>query len=109
MKNDIAAYVSKCLVCQQVKTEHQRPVATLQSLSILEWKWEHITRDFVSGLPRSRKGCDSIWVTIDQLTKSAHFLPVKSTSKLWQLTQLFIEEIMRLQGVLVSIVSYRDL
>lgn len=60
MKGDIADHVSKCLVCQQVKIEHQRPTGSLQSLPIPEWKWEHITMAFVSGLPRSRKGCDSI-------------------------------------------------
>lgn len=108
MKGDIADHVSKCLVCQQVKIEHQRPTGSLQSLPIPEWKWEHITMAFVSGLPRSRKSCDSIWVIVDRLTKSAHFLPMKASDKLWKLGKLFIDEIVRLHGVPVSIVSDRD-
>ena len=76
MKNDVAEFVARCLTCQQVKIEHQRPAGSLQSLPILVWKWEHVTMDFVVGLPRSSKGFDSIWVVVDRLTKSAHFLPV---------------------------------
>ncbi|KAH9665582.1 Endonuclease [Citrus sinensis] len=98
----------KCLVCQQVKIEHQRPTGTLQTLPIPQWKWEHITMDFVSGLPRSRRGCDCIWVIVDRLTKSAHFLARKSTDNVGQLARLFIKEIVRLHGVPVSIVSDRD-
>lgn len=79
MKKDIAEYVSKCLTCQQVKAEHQRPAGTLQPLPIPEWKWDHITMDFVTGLPRSHKGNDAIWVIVDRLTKVAHFLPIKMT------------------------------
>ncbi|KAH9658349.1 Endonuclease [Citrus sinensis] len=108
MKRDIAAFVSRCLVCQQVKIEHQRPAGTLQTLHIPQWKWEHITMDFVSGLPRSRRGCDCIWVIVDRLTKSAHFLARKSTDNVGQLAKLFIKEIVRLHGVPVSIVSDRD-
>lgn len=108
MKRDIAAFVSRCLVCQQVKIEHQRPAGTLQTLPIPQWKWEHITMDFVSGLPRSRRGCDCIWVIVDRLTKSAHFLARKSTDNVGQLAKLFIKEIVRLHGVPVSIVSDRD-
>ncbi|KAH9792392.1 hypothetical protein KPL71_004095 [Citrus sinensis] len=64
--------------------------------------------DFVSGLPRSRRGCDCIWVIVDRLTKSAHFLARKSTDNVGQLAKLFIKEIVRLHGVPVSIVSDRD-
>ena len=60
MKRDVAEFVTRCLVCQQVKAEHQRPSETLQSLPIPEWKWEHITMDFVVGLPRTRVGFDAI-------------------------------------------------
>ncbi|KAH9722450.1 Endonuclease [Citrus sinensis] len=108
MKRDIAAFVSRCLVCQQVKIEHQRPAGTLQTLPIPQWKWEHITMDLVSGLPRSRRGCDCIWVIVDRLMKSAHFLARKSTDNVGQLAKLFIKEIVRLHGVPVSIVSDRD-
>ncbi|KAH9671844.1 Endonuclease [Citrus sinensis] len=82
---------------------------TLQTLPIPQWKWEHITMDFVSGLPRSRRGCDCIWVIVNRLTKSAHFLARKSTDNVGQLAKLFIKEIVRLHGVPMSIMSDRDL
>jgi hypothetical protein len=85
MKREIAQFVEQCLTCQQVKVEHQRPSGLLQSLSILEWKWEHISMDFVSGLPRSPKGHDAIWVIVDRLTKSAHFIPIRMNYSLDQL------------------------
>jgi hypothetical protein len=81
MKTDIVEFVARCIVCQQIKIEHQRPACLLQPLEIPQWKWEHISMDFVGGLPRTQKGHDSIWVIVDRLTKSAHFLPVKSTYK----------------------------
>jgi hypothetical protein len=83
MKREIAEYVSKCGICQQVKVEHQRPTGPLQPLQPLqipEWKWEMITIDFVSGFPKWRKGNDAIWVLVDRLTKSALFLPIKMTN-----------------------------
>ena len=79
MKREVADFVARCLICQQVKVEHQKPPGKLQSLDIPEWKWDKITMDLVTGLPRSTKGYDSIWVIVDRLTKSAHFLPVRTT------------------------------
>jgi hypothetical protein len=108
MKKEIAEYVSRCLTCQQVKAEHRRPPGMLQPLPVPEWKWEHITMDFVSGLPRTTGGHDSIWVIVDRLTKSAHFLPVRTTYSLNRLARLYLQEIVRLHGVPVSIVSDRD-
>lgn len=108
MKMEIADYVSRCLPCQQVKTEHQNPAGLLQPLSIPEWKWEHIAMDFVVGLPRTSNGNDSIWVIVDRLTKSAHFLPMAITFSLEKLALLYIKEIVRLHGAPVSIVSDRD-
>ncbi|XP_071905696.1 uncharacterized protein [Coffea arabica] len=61
LKKDVAEFVQRCLTCQQVKAEHQKPSGLLQPLEIPEWKWEHITMDFVTGLPRSQKGFDAIW------------------------------------------------
>ncbi|XP_071921821.1 uncharacterized protein [Coffea arabica] len=108
LKNDVAEFVQKCLICQQVKAEHQKPSGLLQPLEILEWKWEHITMDFVTGLPRNKKGCDAVWVIVDRLTKSAHFLPVSMSFSLEKLAKLYTEEIMRLHGIPISIVSDRD-
>ncbi|GJT12709.1 putative reverse transcriptase domain-containing protein [Tanacetum coccineum] len=93
MKAEIATYVSKCLTCAKVKAEHQKPSGLLQQPEIPEWKWEKITMDFVSGLPRTPSGYDSIWVIVDRLTKSAHFLPIKKTDSIEKLAQLYLKEI----------------
>ncbi|GJR40524.1 retrotransposon protein, putative, ty3-gypsy subclass [Tanacetum coccineum] len=77
MKHDVARYVAKCLTCQQVKIEHQRASGLLQPLDIPTWKWDQISMDFVTGLPRTFKMNDAIWVVVDRLTKSAHFLPIQ--------------------------------
>ena len=108
MKRDIAEFVSRCLVCQQVKAEHRKPSGTLQPLPILEWKWEHITMDFVVGLPRTQAGFDAIWVIMDRITKSAHFLPIRTKFSLDHLAELYVNEIVRLHAVPVTIVSDRD-
>lgn len=107
-KRDIASHVSKCLHCQRVKAEHQRPAGLLQSLPIPEWKWEHITMDFVVRLPQLFLKNDAIWVIVDRLTKSAHFLPIKIMYSLYKFATLYIKEIIRLLGIPVSIVSDRD-
>ncbi|XP_058769057.1 uncharacterized protein LOC131642912 [Vicia villosa] len=88
MKKEIAEYVSQCSICQQVKIEHQRPGGMLQPLEIPTWKWDSISMDFIVGLPRTRGGHDSIWVIVDRLTKSAHFLPVKTTHNVIHLARL---------------------
>jgi hypothetical protein len=79
MKREIAPYVAECDVCQRVKAKHLKPAGTLQPLPIPSWKRENIGMDFITGLPRAPQGYDSIWVIIDRLTKSAHFLLVKTT------------------------------
>ena len=80
----------------------------MQPLEIPVWKWDSISMDFAVGLPRTQGGYDSIWVIVDRLTKSAHFLAVKTTYKASHLARLFISEIVRLHGVPSSIVSDRD-
>ncbi|GKA12377.1 putative reverse transcriptase domain-containing protein [Tanacetum coccineum] len=109
MKADIATYVSKCLTCAKVKAEHQKAFSgLLQQPEIPVWKWERITMDFIVGLPRTPSGYDSIWVIVDRLTKSAHFLPVKTTDSMEKLTQLYLKEIVCRHGVPISIISDRD-
>ena len=108
LKREIAHFVEQCLTCQQVKVLHQRPSGLLQPLPILQWQWEKITMDFVSGLPRSLKGHDAIWVIVDRMTKSTHFLHIRMNYSLDQLAQLYVDEILRLHGVLACIVSNRD-
>ena len=107
MKRDITDFVSRCLTCQQVKAEHQKPAGTLQNLDVPEWKWDMITMDFVVGLLKTQKGYNSIWVIVDRLTKSAHFLPIKSTHFAVQYARLFLNHIVSLHGVPISIVSDR--
>nr|GFC72689.1 putative reverse transcriptase domain-containing protein [Tanacetum cinerariifolium] len=94
MKADIATYVSQCLTCAKVKAEHLKPSGLLQQPEIPEWKWENVTMDFVTGLPRTPCGYDSIWVIVDRLTKSAHFLPKKKTDSIEKLAELYLKEIM---------------
>ncbi|KAL4016714.1 hypothetical protein IC575_024371 [Cucumis melo] len=105
MKREVAEFVSRCLVCQQVKAPRQKPAGLLQPLSIPEWKWENVSMDFITGLPRTLRGFTVIWVVVDRLTKSAHFVPGKSTYTASKWAQLYMSEIVRLHGVPVSIVS----
>ncbi|GJS05612.1 putative reverse transcriptase domain-containing protein [Tanacetum coccineum] len=90
MKADIATYVSKCLTCARVKAEHQRPSGLLVQPEIPEWKWDNITMDFITKLPRSSQGFDTIWVIVDRLTKSAHFLPIRENDPLDKLARLYL-------------------
>nr|GEZ77448.1 putative reverse transcriptase domain, ribonuclease H-like domain, aspartic peptidase domain protein [Tanacetum cinerariifolium] len=79
MKASITEYVGKCLTCSRVKTECQKPSGLLIQQKIPIWKWERITTDFVTKLPRTSNGHDTIWVNVDRLTKSAHFIPTRET------------------------------
>ena len=108
MKRLVGDFVWRCLTCQQIKAEHQRLAGLLQPLEIAKWKWEHITMDFVTHFPRTSRKHDAIWVIVDQLTKSAHFLAVRMTFTLEEFCRLYVREIVQLHGVSVSIVSYRD-
>ncbi|KAK9048751.1 hypothetical protein SSX86_032282 [Deinandra increscens subsp. villosa] len=108
MKRDIVKYVERCLTCLQVKAEHQRPYGKLQPLEIPVWKWEHVTMDLVTKLPRTARNHDAIWVIVDRLTKSAHFLPIREKYSSEKLADIYIDEIVSRHGVPVSIVSDRD-
>ena len=108
MKRDVSEFVTKCMVCQKVKAEHQVPSGLLQPIRILEWKWDRITMDFVVKLPLTRRKHNSIWVVVDRLTKSAHFLPIRTNYSLDKLAGLYIKEIVQLHGIPVSIISDRD-
>ncbi|GJS63539.1 putative reverse transcriptase domain-containing protein, partial [Tanacetum coccineum] len=108
MKADIATYVSKCLTCAKVKAEHQKPSGLLQQPEIPVWKWERITMDFITKLPRTPSGYDSIWVIVDRLTKFAHFISINEKFKMERLTRLYLKEIVCRHGVPVSIILDRD-
>ncbi|KAA0058337.1 DNA/RNA polymerases superfamily protein [Cucumis melo var. makuwa] len=108
MKQEIVEYVDRCLICQQLKLVRRRPEGFFNPFPLPEWKWEHITTDFLFGLPRTSNGHDGIWVIIDRLTKTTQFIPVKATFTLDQLARLYVDKIMSQYGVPVSIASYRD-
>ncbi|GJT37536.1 putative reverse transcriptase domain-containing protein [Tanacetum coccineum] len=108
MKAIIAEYVGKCLTCSRVKAECQKPSGLLIQPEIPTWKWERITMDFVTKLPKTSSGHDTIWVIVDRLTKSAHFIPTKATDSMETLTRLYIKEIVSRHGVPISIISDRD-
>nr|GEZ54922.1 putative reverse transcriptase domain-containing protein [Tanacetum cinerariifolium] len=105
---NIATYVCKCLTCVKVKAEHQRPSGLLQQPEIPVWKWKRITMDFITKLPRTQTGYDSIWVIVDRLTKSAYFISVNEKFKTKKLARLYLKEIVCKHGVPVSILSNRD-
>ncbi|GJR85810.1 putative reverse transcriptase domain-containing protein [Tanacetum coccineum] len=108
MKTNIATYVSKCLTCSKVKAEHQKPSSLLVQPEILEWKWEKITMDFVTKLPKTTNSYHTIWVIIDHLTKSAHFLPMREIDLIERLMKLYMKEVVTRHGVSVSIISDGD-
>nr|GEU65579.1 putative reverse transcriptase domain-containing protein [Tanacetum cinerariifolium] len=108
MRKDIAMYVSKCLTCLKVTAKHQRPFGLLQQPEIPKWKWERIAMDFMTKLPRTSSGHDTIWVIMDRLTKSAHFLPMREDYKMERLARLYLNEIVARHGVPISIIYYRN-
>ncbi|GJX64524.1 putative reverse transcriptase domain-containing protein [Tanacetum coccineum] len=108
MKAIVAEYVGKCLTCSRVKAECQKPSGLLVQPEIPMWKWERITMDFVTKLPKTTIGHDTIWVIVDRLTKSAHFIPTRATDSMETLTRLYIKEIVSRHGVPISIISDRD-
>jgi hypothetical protein len=99
MKKEIAAYVARCDTCCRVKALHIRPAGLLQLLSVPDWKWDDISMDFITGLSTTPKGNDSIWVIVDHLTKSAHFLSVKIAFRPPQYAEKYITEIVRLHSI----------
>nr|GEW33199.1 putative reverse transcriptase domain-containing protein [Tanacetum cinerariifolium] len=108
MKADIATYVSKCLKYLRVKAKHQNPSGILVQPEIPQWKWDNITMDFVTKLPMTSSGSNTIWVIVDRLTKSAHFLPMREDDSMDKLTKLYLKEVVTKHGIPVSIIFDRD-
>nr|GEY33670.1 putative reverse transcriptase domain-containing protein [Tanacetum cinerariifolium] len=108
MKADIATYVSKCLTYLRVKAEDQKPSGLLVQPEIPQWKWDNITIDFVTKLPKTQSGNDTIWVVVDRLTKSAHFLLMKETDPMDKLARLYLKEVVTRHGIPVLIICDRD-
>jgi hypothetical protein len=107
MKIENARYVARCDTCRRVKVVRLKPAGMLQPLPIPSWKWDDIGMDFITGLPTTSRGFDSIWVIIDRLTKLAHFLLVKVKHSTVTLAKLYFERILSLHGVPRTIVSDR--
>ncbi|GJS82959.1 putative reverse transcriptase domain-containing protein [Tanacetum coccineum] len=99
MKAEIATYVNKCLTCAKVKTECKKPSGLLVLPVIPVWKWENITMNFVTKLPKTSTGQDTVWIIVDRLTKSAHFLPMKETVSMEKLTRHYLKEVVLRHGV----------
>nr|GEV20287.1 hypothetical protein [Tanacetum cinerariifolium] len=104
MKADIATYVSKCLTCAKVNAEHQRTSGLLVQPKIPEWKWDNITMDFVTKLPKLSQSYDTIWVIVDRLTKSAIFTPMRETDPIEKLARMYLKEVVARHGIPVSII-----
>nr|GEY16872.1 putative reverse transcriptase domain-containing protein [Tanacetum cinerariifolium] len=108
IKVDIATYISKCLTCLKAKAEHQKPSGLLVQPEITQWKWDNITMDFVTKLPKTSSGYDTIWVIVDRLTKSAYFLPMKEDDSIDKLIKLYLKEVVTRHGIPISIISDRE-
>ncbi|GJV69711.1 putative reverse transcriptase domain-containing protein [Tanacetum coccineum] len=108
MKADIATYVSRCLTCAKVKAEHQRPSRLLVQPKIPEWKWDNITMNFITKLPKMSQGYDTIWVIVDRLTKSVIFTPMRETDPMDKLARIYLKEVVTRHGIPVSIICDRD-
>ncbi|GJX33045.1 putative reverse transcriptase domain-containing protein [Tanacetum coccineum] len=108
LRAKIATYVSKCLTCARGKTEHQRPSRLLVQPKIPQWKWDNITMDFFTKLPKSSQGYDTILVIVDRLTKSAIFTPMRETDSTEKLARMYIKEVVTRHGIPVSIICDRD-
>nr|GEX94770.1 putative reverse transcriptase domain-containing protein [Tanacetum cinerariifolium] len=108
MKADIAIYVSKCFTYAKVKAEHQKPSGLLVQPKIPEWKWDNINMNFVTKLPKSSQGYDTIWVIVDRLTKSVIFTLIRETDPMDKLARIYLKEVVTRHGIPVSIISDRD-
>jgi hypothetical protein len=107
MKHEAARYVFECDTYRKVKTNYMNPRGLLQPLSILEWKWDDISMDFIVGLPLTARKFDSIWVIVDRLSKSAHFIPVHIHYDVQWYVEIYIAHELCLHEVPKMIISNR--
>jgi hypothetical protein len=107
MKREIARYVSKCDIYRKVKADYMKPGGLLQPLSIPEWMWDDISMDFIVGLPLMTCKFNSIWVIMDRLSKSAHFIPIHTNYNTQKYAEIYIAHVLCLHGVPKMIVSNR--
>jgi hypothetical protein len=107
MKVDIAKYVSECDTCSRIKASHLKTAGTLQPLPIPSWKWDDISMDFIVGLPLTSRNHDSIWVVVDRLTKTGHFIAVNTTYSAKDYAEIYLDRVVRLHGIPKTIISDR--
>jgi hypothetical protein len=107
MKREAAHYVSECDTCRKIKANYMMPGGLLQLLSIAEWKWDDISMDFIVGLPLTACKFDSIWVIVDRLSKSAHFIPIHTRYDAQRYAEIYIARVLYLHGVSKMIISNR--
>ncbi|GJP58278.1 hypothetical protein CLOP_g22985 [Closterium sp. NIES-67] len=108
MVTDVQRYVAACPICQRIKSSHQRSTGLLQPLEPPQRPWQHVTMDFVTGLPAGPSGNDTVFVVVDRLTKMAHFAPCRTTITAEETARLFISTVVRLHGIPAAIISDRD-
>jgi hypothetical protein len=104
MKCEVARYVSECDTYRKIKANYMRLGGLLQPLSIIEWKWDDISMEFIVGLPMTTCKVDSIWLIVDRLSKSTHFIPVNTNCKVQKYAEIYIARVLCLHGVLKTII-----
>jgi hypothetical protein len=104
MKKYVADYNARCMECHRVKAEHRHPMGFLHPLPIPKKKWEVVTIDFITKLPRTTRKHVSIMVVVDKLTKASHFVPIKMTHMTANIAEIYMREIVRLHGIPKTIV-----
>jgi hypothetical protein len=109
MKREVAHYVSECDTCRKVKADYINPGGLLQPLSIPEWKWDDISMDFIVGLLTMARKFDLIWVIVDRLSKSAHFIPLNTNYRVQKYVEIYIAHVLCLHGVLKMVIFDRAL
>jgi hypothetical protein len=107
MKREAAHYIFECDTYRKVKTDYMKPGGLLQPRSIPEWTWDSISMDFIVGLPLTARKFDSIWVIVDRVSKSAHFIPVHTDYDARRYVEIYIAHVLCLHGVPKMIISDR--
>jgi hypothetical protein len=107
MKHETSLYVSECDTCRKVNADYMKPRGLMQSLSIPEWKWDDISMDFIMGLPMTARKFDLIWVIVERLSKSSHFILINTNYKAQKYANIYIARVLCLHGVPNTIISNR--